>query len=510
MARKRKPYAAIRPWCWYCEVNFDSEKKLFEHQRKKHFTCQKCDRKFKGITSLVEHNKSEHQIELKAVPSALPGRDSVLVSIRGTEGIPECDVLAHNLKSRQNNNPNQEFDETYLDSSQELSHIAADDSIMDPSISQYQSYISEQNLHMGSGYPEVYPGYPNHHPIPLHHPYQQTQPYHPVHPMTGSHFYPDSRYPNQVNHLYSNLYRPPPLTYDIPNCEPQTQNGSGKQIHSSYISSTIEKDSQSSIPTGDTSLPDSNGTLKSPHNASISSSNQEPSSVSASHSLNPNILASSGNDIDAKSNSEHNSSFRSISRHHDSSKHPISRLQKEALVFKHPTDKLLSPHAFSPPSESSITKKSLSNLSELNHNDSPQIFSLASKSLSSSHTSNISDFVSPKRINNLLTDNTDSSFMDNKFSPKKRSSCSFDEQSDSKMKLKSTVDYKSDHSSPPILSNGNSKEVIICQFKTISMEEARAQDKRYKFREKILREEVDALESSINKHVALIISKRAN
>lgn len=511
MARKRKPYAAIRPWCWYCEASFDSEKKLFEHQRKKHFTCQRCDKKFKSITSLVEHNKFEHQKDLKAVPFALPGRDSVLVLIRGTEGIPECDVLAHNLKSRQNNNSNQDYDESYLDSPQELSLTEADDSKVDPSVSQYQSYISDQNLHMGSGYPEVYSGYPNHLPISLPQPFQQTQPYHSVHHMTGSHFYPDSRYPHQVNHLYSNLYRPTPPAYIRPIFQPHSQNSFGKQVLPSHtaISSAKDSDSQSSNLKNNSSFSDSNNTTQSPHNNSDPSINSESTSTNLSRSLNSTIPPSCSND-DTKKTLEQRKSFHSTSKPLDSSKHVTSRLQREALVFKHPTDKLLSPHAFSPPSESLSSKKSFSNISEVKHSDSLKFPSLDSKSISSSLGSNVSGFISPKRTGSRVTDGAGLASLDKTSLSNKRASSSFGEQFDLKVNSLSRADYNSDESSPPKHTIETSKEVIVCQFKTISMEEARAQDKRYKYSDKIIRDEVDSLETSINRHVALIISKRAN
>lgn len=34
-----------RPWCYYCERDFDDLKILTLHQRAKHFKCDKCGRR---------------------------------------------------------------------------------------------------------------------------------------------------------------------------------------------------------------------------------------------------------------------------------------------------------------------------------------------------------------------------------------------------------------------------------------------------------------------------------
>lgn len=50
MTKKRKRYPDLnqkleRPWCYYCERDFDDLKILISHQKAKHFKCEKCGRR---------------------------------------------------------------------------------------------------------------------------------------------------------------------------------------------------------------------------------------------------------------------------------------------------------------------------------------------------------------------------------------------------------------------------------------------------------------------------------
>jgi len=50
MTKKRKRYPDLnqkleRPWCFYCERDFDDLKILISHQKAKHFKCDKCNRR---------------------------------------------------------------------------------------------------------------------------------------------------------------------------------------------------------------------------------------------------------------------------------------------------------------------------------------------------------------------------------------------------------------------------------------------------------------------------------
>lgn len=53
MGRKKK--RVIKPWCWYCNRDFDDEKILIQHQKAKHFKCHICHKKLFTGPGLVIH-----------------------------------------------------------------------------------------------------------------------------------------------------------------------------------------------------------------------------------------------------------------------------------------------------------------------------------------------------------------------------------------------------------------------------------------------------------------------
>ncbi|KAI9486328.1 MAG: hypothetical protein EXX96DRAFT_614163 [Benjaminiella poitrasii] len=97
MGKKRKS-KVIRPWCWYCEKDFEDDKVLVTHQRAKHFKCEVCNKKLTTAGGMVVHSFQVHKINIHKVPNALPGRDSLEVEIFGMEGIPEKDMIAHEAR----------------------------------------------------------------------------------------------------------------------------------------------------------------------------------------------------------------------------------------------------------------------------------------------------------------------------------------------------------------------------------------------------------------------------
>lgn len=46
-----------RPWCYYCERDFDDLKILISHQKAKHFKCDRCGRRLNtaGGKAKIEH-----------------------------------------------------------------------------------------------------------------------------------------------------------------------------------------------------------------------------------------------------------------------------------------------------------------------------------------------------------------------------------------------------------------------------------------------------------------------
>ncbi|TPX55090.1 hypothetical protein PhCBS80983_g05610 [Powellomyces hirtus] len=84
-----------KPWCWYCDREFDDEKVLIDHQRIKHFKCLECNKKLNTAGGMVVHMQQVHKQTCTTVAGAIPGRDTVDIEIFGMEGIPEADLQAH-------------------------------------------------------------------------------------------------------------------------------------------------------------------------------------------------------------------------------------------------------------------------------------------------------------------------------------------------------------------------------------------------------------------------------
>ncbi|KAG6829081.1 hypothetical protein H0H92_005792 [Tricholoma furcatifolium] len=109
---KKKNKQIIRPWCWYCEREFEDEKVLMQHQKAKHFKCNMCPRRLNTAGGLAVHIQQVHKLEpekfvplgvdlsstdrlissLPRIENALPGRDGYEVEIFGMVGIPAPDV----------------------------------------------------------------------------------------------------------------------------------------------------------------------------------------------------------------------------------------------------------------------------------------------------------------------------------------------------------------------------------------------------------------------------------
>ncbi len=50
MGKKKRGHPDVeeilsRPWCYYCERDFDDQKVLINHQKAKHFKCDRCGRR---------------------------------------------------------------------------------------------------------------------------------------------------------------------------------------------------------------------------------------------------------------------------------------------------------------------------------------------------------------------------------------------------------------------------------------------------------------------------------
>jgi len=85
----------MKPWCWYCNREFDDEKILIQHQKAKHFKCHICHKKLYTGPGLSIHCMQVHKDKVDKVPNSLPGRNNTEIEIYGMEGIPEEDQKAH-------------------------------------------------------------------------------------------------------------------------------------------------------------------------------------------------------------------------------------------------------------------------------------------------------------------------------------------------------------------------------------------------------------------------------
>ncbi|KAF3359058.1 hypothetical protein VdG1_02620 [Verticillium dahliae VDG1] len=81
-----------RPWCYYCERDFEDLKLLISHQKAKHFKCDRCGRRLNTAGGLSVHLNQVHKETLDHVENALPNRQGLDVEIFGMEGIP-ADIL---------------------------------------------------------------------------------------------------------------------------------------------------------------------------------------------------------------------------------------------------------------------------------------------------------------------------------------------------------------------------------------------------------------------------------
>ncbi|XP_052266395.1 BUB3-interacting and GLEBS motif-containing protein ZNF207-like isoform X1 [Dreissena polymorpha] len=93
MGRKKKKQ--LKPWCWYCNREFDDEKILIQHQKAKHFKCHICHKKLYTGPGLSIHCMQVHKEKIDKVPNSIPGRNNVEIEIYGMEGIPEQDLKDH-------------------------------------------------------------------------------------------------------------------------------------------------------------------------------------------------------------------------------------------------------------------------------------------------------------------------------------------------------------------------------------------------------------------------------
>ncbi|KAH6695122.1 hypothetical protein F5X68DRAFT_272591 [Plectosphaerella plurivora] len=107
MGKKKRGHPDVedilaRPWCYYCERDFEDLKLLISHQKAKHFKCDRCGRRLNTAGGLSVHLNQVHKETLNQVENALPNRQGLDVEIFGMEGIPHEILEQHRNRIVQN------------------------------------------------------------------------------------------------------------------------------------------------------------------------------------------------------------------------------------------------------------------------------------------------------------------------------------------------------------------------------------------------------------------------
>ncbi|KAJ6781428.1 hypothetical protein PWT90_09982 [Aphanocladium album] len=107
MGKKRRGHPDVeellaRPWCYYCERDFEDLKLLISHQKAKHFKCERCGRRLNTAGGLSVHMNQVHKETVSQVENALPNRQGLDVEIFGMEGVPQDILEQHRTRIIQN------------------------------------------------------------------------------------------------------------------------------------------------------------------------------------------------------------------------------------------------------------------------------------------------------------------------------------------------------------------------------------------------------------------------
>ncbi|KAJ2478135.1 hypothetical protein IWW56_003905 [Coemansia sp. RSA 2131] len=100
MGRKRSKKIELKPWCWYCEREFEDEKVLIQHQKARHFKCHLCSKRLNTANGMVIHVAQVHKETVRCVPNAMPGRETTEIDIFGSLGVPDADKADYEMRKR--------------------------------------------------------------------------------------------------------------------------------------------------------------------------------------------------------------------------------------------------------------------------------------------------------------------------------------------------------------------------------------------------------------------------
>lgn len=101
MGRKKKFIVELKPFCFYCDKEFNNEVILHQHQKAKHFSCKECKKRFSTAPALETHMLQVHRHKIHRVPNSKTGRDTFDISIYGMDGVP-LDLINIKLQEKIN------------------------------------------------------------------------------------------------------------------------------------------------------------------------------------------------------------------------------------------------------------------------------------------------------------------------------------------------------------------------------------------------------------------------
>ena len=99
MGKKKRFIVGVKPFCYYCDKEFNNDNILNYHQRARHFSCYKCKDRFSSALAVKTHILQIHKEDLKTVPNSITGRENFDLQIFGMDGVPLV-VIENKLREK--------------------------------------------------------------------------------------------------------------------------------------------------------------------------------------------------------------------------------------------------------------------------------------------------------------------------------------------------------------------------------------------------------------------------
>lgn len=99
MGKKKRFIVGVKPFCYYCDKEFNNDNILHYHQRARHFSCYKCKDRFSSALAVKTHILQIHKEDLKTVPNSITGRENFDLQIFGMDGVPLV-VIENKLREK--------------------------------------------------------------------------------------------------------------------------------------------------------------------------------------------------------------------------------------------------------------------------------------------------------------------------------------------------------------------------------------------------------------------------